>query len=395
MTVASSSANEAGIAERRAALTVVADQLGEGITAKKCHSCGCFQAAVATFEKTQAGRSELATVLARARAVLVERKYDCLGCEVCFPAIAENAFSDAFPGEAVAPLCPTDVPPERRGWPPLPGDYQVLRFGAPVAVCTLNSTDVSEELAALAPPGLALTGTLHTENLGIERIIRNVLANPHLRFLVVCGEDTRQAIGHLPGQSLVALCENGVDEAGRIRGAAGKRPVLRNVTPAQVQAFRSKVELVALIGERDVDRIAASVSACAARDPGPSEAAPAGDAIPVVSAREPTRLVLDPSGFLVVYPDAELGLVLEHYRNDGVLDCVVEGRTPGAVGAAAVERGLVSRLDHAVYLGRELARAEESLRTGTPYVQDRAPGLMPGEAEPAATGEGCGCAGKT
>jgi tetrahydromethanopterin S-methyltransferase subunit A len=46
-----------------------------------------------------------------------------------------------------------------------------------------------------------------------------------------------------------------------------------------------------------------------------------------------------------------------------VLDCVIEGATPSAVGATAVERGLVLRLDHAVYLGRELARAEESLRT--------------------------------
>lgn len=392
--MSSSSTSETAQGERRAALTVVAEQLREGIAAKKCHSCGCFQAAVAAFEKTEAGRAELGDVLERARAVLVEKTYDCLGCQVCYPAIAENAFADAFPGEAAAPLCPTGAPSERRGWPPLPGDYEVLRFGAPVAVCTLNSADLSGKLAAAAPAGLALTGTLHTENLGIERIIRNVLANPHLRFLVVCGEDTRQAIGHLPGQSLVALCENGVDGAGRIRGAPGKRPVLKNVTSEQVEAFRRKIELVALVGESNVDRVSAAVSACAARDPGPSEESPAEDAIPTVTAREPTRLVLDPSGFLVVYPDAVRGLVLEHYQKDGVLDCVIEGRTPSAVGTTAVERGLLSRLDHAVYLGRELARAEESLRSGKPYVQDRAPGLTPTSTEPEA-GDACGCAGST
>lgn len=392
--MASSPANVDALGERRSALTIVADQLREGIAAKKCHSCGCFQAAVAAFEKSDAGRGELASVLERARAVLVEREYDCLGCKVCYPAIAENAFAQAFPGEAVATLCPTDAPAERRGWPPFLGDYAVLRFGAPVAVCTLNSADLSEKLAAVAPPGLALTGTLHTENLGIERIIRNVLANPNLRFLVVCGEDTRQAIGHLPGQTLIALCENGVDEAGRIRGAAGKRPILKNVTCGQIEAFRSKIELVPLVGESSVDRVVAAVSACAARDPGPSEGAPAEEAIPVLIAREPTRLVLDPSGFLVVYPDGARGLVLEHYQNDGVLDCVVEGRTPSAVGAAAVERGLVSRLDHAIYLGRELARAEESLRTGKPYVQDRAPGSDSGAAAEPESDEGCGCARK-
>ena len=38
-----------------------------------------------------------------------------------------------------------------------------------------------------------------------------------------------------------------------------------------------------------------------------------------------------------------------------------------------IEKGLVSRLDHAAYLGKELARADESLRSGDPYVQDAAP----------------------
>jgi tetrahydromethanopterin S-methyltransferase subunit A len=55
-----------------------------------------------------------------------------------------------------------------------------------------------------------MVGTLHTENLGIERLTRNVLANPSIRFVVVCGDDGRQRIGHLPGQSLVALARDGV-----------------------------------------------------------------------------------------------------------------------------------------------------------------------------------------
>jgi len=36
--------------------------------------------------------------------------------------------------------------------------------------------------------------------------------------------------------------------------------------------------------------------------------------------------------------------------------------------------GLVSRLDHAAYLGRELTRAEHALRSGTRYRPDAAPG---------------------
>ncbi len=370
---------------RSDALAVVSEQIAEATAAKKCHACGCFQAAVSAFERTDAGRGDLALLLARARATFAPRKYDCLGCEVCFPAIAENAFADAL--AAPAPLCPTDAPPERAGWPPLPGDYVVVRHGAPVAVCILNSGDLEETVAALRPAGLAIIGALHTENLGIERIVRNVLANPNVRFLVTCGEDTRQAIGHLPGQSLAALCANGIDGAGRIVGARGKRPVLKNVTCEEIDAFRRQVTFVDLTGVGDAPRIAREIESCAARNPGPFAGAPAPMRIPVVRAQEPARLVLDPAGFLVVYPDKTRGLVVEHYTKDGALELVIEGPTASAVGATAAERGIVSRLDHAVYLGRELARAEESLRSGTPYVQDRAPG--PELAHDVA--ESCGC----
>lgn len=371
---------------RSDALAIVSKQLAEATSAKKCHACGCFQAAVAAFEQTEAGRGELAPVLAHARETFAPRKYDCLGCEVCFPAVAENAFADAFPGEARAPLCATEVPAERTGWPPLPGDYLVVRHGAPVAVCTLNSSSLGKQLVARRPGGLAIAGTLHTENLGIERIVRNVLANPNIRFLVLCGEDTRQAIGHLPGQSLAALCANGTDADGRIVGARGKRPVLKNVTREEIEAFRHQVELVPLVEQSDAARIAKDVESCAARSPGPFDGVPAASAVSIVPAHEPTQLVLDPAGFLVVYPDRGRGLVLEHYRNDGVLELVIQGATATAVAATAIERGVVSRLDHAAYLGRELARAEESLRTGAPYVQDRAPEPPP----PDESHESCG-----
>ena len=96
----------------------------------------------------------------------------------------------------------------------------------------------------------------------------------------------------------------------------------------------------------------------------------------MVQGKEPQRLTLDKAGYLVVYPDPRRKrLALEHYTNHGVLDCVIEGATPAALYATAIERGFLTRLDHAAYLGRELARAEQSLRTGEPYVQDHAAGM--------------------
>jgi dihydropteroate synthase-like protein len=49
---------------------------------------------------------------------------------------------------------------------------------------------------------------------------------------------------------------------------------------------------------------------------------------------------------------------------------IVKGKTAEAVYAKIVEMGLVTRLDHAAYLGSELAKAEVALKTGKEYVQD-------------------------
>lgn len=377
-------------------LQIVNQQLQEAIAAPKCHQCGCLQQTVQALAETGAGQSELADILAQARSVFVPKKYDCLGCPVCYPAVAANAFAEAYPDAGAAlDLCPTEAPEERHGWPPLPGDFTVVRYGAPVAVCTLNSGALLKNLAAGRPEGLAIVGTTHTENLGIERVIKNTLANPNIRFLLLCGEDTQQAVGHLPGQSFVSLFSNGLDAQGRIIGARGKRPILKNVSAEEVQAFVQQVELVSMIGETDTDNIAGGIRACASRSPG-TYPYPFKDTAPErIHVTEAKRLVLDKAGYFVIYPDARnQRLVVEHYTNHGVLNCILEGASTGALYFEAIERQLLTRLDHAAYLGRELARAERSLQDGTPFVQDAAPGELEDTALKAvacSTGNSCGC----
>lgn len=375
---------------RTAALRLITEQMSEAVSASKCHTCGCFHKTVEALSGTEVGGTDLANALQRARSVFKPKQYDCLGCPVCYPAIAANAFAEVFPeiGSGLD-FCPTDEPVERQGWPPLPGGYRVVRYQASVAVCTLNSEFIVRQLGDRAPDGLAIVGTLHTENLGIERIIDNTLANPNIRFLILCGEDTQQAVGHLPGQSLQSLFENGIDERGRIRGARGKRPFLKNVTAEQIQAFRKQIELVPLIGEQNGALIREHIETARVRDPGPHEGTATSTRIEVVQASEPQNLTLDRAGYFVVYRDARRGrLVLEHYTNGGVLDCVIEGTSSSAVYIEAIHRNLLSRLDHAAYLGRELARAERALRTGEAYIQDKAPGEP--VTEPAVPSCGCG-----
>lgn len=360
------------------------DQLRAATEAKKCWQCGCFHGALDAIDRSipeDSRGDDLKAALIEGRKTLTPVRYDCLGCEVCFPAIAMNALGVG--GES----CPTDEVPERQGWPSLPGNYTVLRFGAPIAICTLTDEDLAQEVAGGAGEAVSIVGTLQTENLGIERLIRNMLANPRIRFLILCGMDSRQAVGHLPGQSLVALAASGVDADMRIIGAKGKRPRLRNIGPEAVEHFRHTVEIVDRIGERRLERILESVQEAAERDPGQAAAFDAEARVAPVRGYVPERMVSDPAGYFVVYPDAQRGMLsLEHYRNDGVLDVLIEGTRTAELYTAAIDRGLVSRLDHAAYLGRELAVAERALQTGERYIQDRAPERAR-SAGPAA----CGC----
>lgn len=373
-------------------LQVIKDQVREAIHASKCHPCGCFQNTVEALAGTAAGRGELTDVLSEAKAVFARKEYDCLGCPVCYPANATNAFAEMHPAVAAGlDLCPTEEPDERTGWPLLPGGYYTVRYQAPVAVCTLNSSELAADIRNISPVGLSIVGTMHTENLGIERVIRNMNANPNIRFLVLCGQDTQQQVGHLPGQSLAAFFANGLDERSRIIGARGKRPVLKNVTEEETTTFRRTIELINLSGEEQRSHIADQILRCAERNPGATQKVTLNHSVKSVLVGEPEPLVLDPAGYFVVYPESRRNaLVLEHYTNQGVLDVVLEGQTAGALYQAAITRRIISRLDHAAYLGRELARAERSLHEGTVYVQDRAP--EPGQV-PASQFSSCGCSG--
>ena len=108
-------------------------------------------------------------------------------------------------------------------------------------------------------------------------------------------------------------------------------------------------------------------------------------------------IALDPAGYFLLKLDREAGeLIAEHYSNaiddrglatdpetGEVISCKGAGpRAPVAIyrGRSAKELGMaltegegphpLSCLDHALYLGRELQKAELALETGAPYIQD-------------------------
>jgi len=373
--------------------TRIETELNAAMAAKKCWRCGCYQDTVKTLRDSKLVHEAFASLLTAAQELFETQRYDCLGCDVCWPAIAQNLAAEIDPAVAEGSHCATSTPEVRSGWPPLPGNYRVMRFQAPVAVCTLNSDHLIKSLYEHELDGVSIVGSLHTENLGIEHLIRNVLSNPHIRFLLVCGEDTRNAIGHLPGQSLLALAQHGTNDKMRIIEARGKRPLLKNIAQEEIDAFRRQVQVIDQIGNAEIESISALITTMASNDPGPFADAPTDmHPLTVEVATEPGQLVLDPAGYFVVYPDRNKQcLTLEHYTNHGVLDRILTATSAAALYTTVINAQLISRLDHAAYLGRELARAEHALQNGEDYVQDRAPGELAEIIENKQQADSCAC----
>lgn len=163
-------------------------------------------------------------------------------------------------------------------YPPEPGCYLVGNPYSPVAVAVLldgpynvrppTVKDVPPEIEALVRAGLeygaALSGTLQTENIGIEKIICNVVANPNIRFLILCGNEVRQ---YKTGGTLKALFQNGTNDKRTIVGAPGRSAYLLNISPDMVQRFLRQVTLIDLLDEIDPQEVKLAVTFCLQEKP--------------------------------------------------------------------------------------------------------------------------------
>lgn len=224
-------------------------------------------------------------------------------------------------------------------------------------------------------PGVAISGMVYTANLGIMRIVANITSNPAIRFLFICGRDSQL---FKPGQSLVSLADQGVDNDCRIKGALGYDPVLQNLTSEQISFFRKQVEVIDWNGEEDIEKLKSKISELAARNPGPfaTEAetlAPTAESFTSIrpgGQREP--LLYDPKGYFVITIDRDNGeIVLRHYLPNHKPAHEMKGRGATSMLLGLLRDGLITQLSHAGYLGEELAKAQTALQFGLRYDQDR------------------------
>ena len=153
------------------------------------------------------------------------------------------------------------------GWPLVKGDFISGDANSPVAVVTMGS-HLDEK--GICDAGAAMCGSCKTENLGLEKVIANIVANPNIRFMLCCGTEVK---GHLAGQTMIALHKGGVKE-GRVVGAEGAIPFIENLNDAAIKRFQEQIECVNIMEAEDTNTIKAKMDELKARDPGAFAADP-------------------------------------------------------------------------------------------------------------------------
>lgn len=156
-------------------------------------------------------------------------------------------------------------------YPPEEGRY--LRgndFSPVVIVVVLNKPDneipkdIEELVRAGVEAGAALSGTVQTENIGFEKIICNIIANPNIRYAVLTGPESE---GHSTGEAFKALSENGVDEKKRIIGTGAPHPLLYNIPLEYIERFRDQITCIDLQFRGTPETVRNAVWACYQEEP--------------------------------------------------------------------------------------------------------------------------------
>jgi tetrahydromethanopterin S-methyltransferase, subunit A (EC 2.1.1.86) len=151
-------------------------------------------------------------------------------------------------------------PTHTNDWPVTDGDYVTGDPTSLVAVVTLAS-----DYQTLHLQNYAICGTCFTENFGIQKVIVNVLSNPGISCLIVCGKESK----HFAGQSIMALVENGVSTMGgykKIIGSKGVIPYLDEIPMKAINRFLREIKIVDLIDITDPESIQKEIDSCVCKE---------------------------------------------------------------------------------------------------------------------------------
>ncbi|MGB9806676.1 MAG: thymidylate synthase [Thermoproteota archaeon] len=114
-----------------------------------------------------------------------------------------------------------------------------------VAICTLWTK--KELFSDLPREKFAVIGNLRT-TYGINPLIKNVLANPRIRFILVCGEDLMKT-----GSIIINFFNNGVDEDYQIIGTQAY--IDKNIPKEAIETLRKNVQILDLRNEKNLEKL--------------------------------------------------------------------------------------------------------------------------------------------
>lgn len=126
-----------------------------------------------------------------------------------------------------------------------------------VSICTLSSMGLLKKIINHhMMKDVVIVGRLFSENRGIDQMIRYCNAAPDMKYLILCGDDTK---GHYPGDALINLTKNGVDNNKLIIGSISARPILES-TLDEIKQFTKQISIIDMRGCFDLERISKMVS---------------------------------------------------------------------------------------------------------------------------------------
>mgnify|MGYP001562718195 CR=1 FL=1 len=367
----------------------IKESLQNAVELPKCKKCGCMKGTLETMKQGLSKNKkddilELLNEVEKSIDKMEPIKYTWLGCEHCWSADIANAFDEVFSEiNSIYSIESNLVNNIDLDTLPAIGEYHVLSLNSnyPVAISTLGNKELADKISELKPKGLSIVGKTETENIGVEKIIKNVLAVPSIKYLVLCGKDSE---GHNSGNTLLSLVENGIDNNMQVIASKGKKPVLSNTTKQEVDVFRDQIEVIDMIECEDLHEILEKVEELSEKATTSCNCEgyyslynkkPMSSMIEILIAEEkdPNKVKLDKAGYFVIVPKTDSGTILvEHYSYTNQLLRIIKGQDSRNIYWTIIENGWVTELSHSAYLGKELTKAEMSINLGFKYVQDKA-----------------------
>ncbi len=156
-------------------------------------------------------------------------------------------------------------------YPPEEGRYLRGNDKSPVAVIVILITDedkipkdIEDLVRAGAEAGAALSGTVQTPNIGFEKIVCNIIANPNIRYVILTGPESP---GHNTGAAFKDLFNNGVTENKKIKDTKAAYATLYNLPVEWIDRFRKQVTLIDLHCKGTKESIRQAVWSCYQEEP--------------------------------------------------------------------------------------------------------------------------------